>query len=227
MTSPNCSSPMSTNTGRRLTSRSSPMRKRRCRRSGPASTPTFAPCTYSVVRFRQIAQPIDTTKLSNWKDVFPALQTPPASVIDGNVVMTPLRLGQFRHRLPADMVEPDFQGRESQGIFSTMKYAGRVSNERQRSGGGDRRADAGLWAEEDLRDVGRGAGCDPPAAGKRSSRTPASCGRIRTEINQALASGEVVAAYAWNDTIKNLSTSQGSRPNTPNPRRHLHLASAA
>src|SRR5215468_6974575 len=35
------------------------------------------PCTYSIVRFTEakVAAPIDTSKLSNWKDVIPALQT--------------------------------------------------------------------------------------------------------------------------------------------------------
>ncbi len=47
-----------------------------------------------------------------------------------------------------------------------------------------------------------------------------------TEINQALASGEIVAAYAWNETPKTLK-SRASRPPMPCRRKASSPGSAA
>lgn len=167
------------------------------------------PCTYSVVRFVEagIAKPIDTTKLSNWKDVFPALQTATGVVIDGNVVMTPCDWGNSGIAYRPDMVEPDFLKEESWGIFFDEKYAGRVSM-----------SDNEVAAEI----AGLMLGYGPKKIFEMSDEELAATRPLLekvvknsrflwkdpTEINQGLASGEVVAAYAWNDTVKNL-TSQG------------------
>ncbi len=59
------------------------------------------PCTYSVNPFveAKIAKPIDTSKLSNWPDIFPTLKTVKGVVAERTDGHGPGGLGQFRHRL--------------------------------------------------------------------------------------------------------------------------------
>ncbi len=87
------------------------------------------PCNYSVSRFvnAKLAVEIDTAKLSNWKDIFPALQTAEGVIVDGKVVMAPADWGNASIAYRTDLVDDDFKKNESWGIFYDDKYAGKVS----------------------------------------------------------------------------------------------------
>ena len=87
------------------------------------------PCNYSVGRFvsAKLAVEIDTAKLSNWKDIFPALQTADGVVVDGKVVMAPADWGNSSIAYRPDLVDDDFKKNESWSIFYDDKYAGKVS----------------------------------------------------------------------------------------------------
>jgi|UPI000481CF27 spermidine/putrescine transport system substrate-binding protein len=161
------------------------------------------PCTYSVFRFTdaKIAAPIDTSKLSNWKDVFPALQTAPGVVVDGNVVMTPCDWGNSSIAYRPDLVDADFNKEPSWSIFTDDKYAGRVAMTDDYEtveiaglllGYGPKKifemTDAELAATKPLVE--------------KMVKNSRFLWKDPTEINQALASGEIVAAYAWNETPK-------------------------
>ena len=164
------------------------------------------PCTYSVGPFveAKIYKPIDTSKLSNWPDIFPTLKQVQGVVLNGETVMAPADWGNSGIAYRTDLVDADYQKHESWGIFADDKYAGRVAmldNEVVAEIGG---LMLGYSPEKIFADVGRGAGGRPGPSWRRWSRTPASCGRTTTELDQALASGEVVAGYAWNVTVKNL-----------------------
>jgi spermidine/putrescine-binding protein len=167
------------------------------------------PCNYSVGRFveAKIAAPIDTSKLSNWKDVFPALQTAAGVVVDGQVVMAPADWGNSSIAYRPDLVDEEFKKNESWSIFYDDKYAGRVSmldNEVAVQIAG---LLLGYPPEKAFMMQGEELAAAKPLIEKavKNSRFLWSA---PTEMQQALASGEIVAAYSWNDTIKNLS-SQG------------------
>jgi len=163
------------------------------------------PCTYSVYRFTdaKIAQPIDTSKLSNWKDVFPALQKAPGVVVDGNVVMTPCDWGNSSIAYRTDLVDEDFNKEPSWRIFYDDKYAGRVSM-----------SDdvvvvqiAGLLNGLPSKRIFEMTDDDFAKAKplvEKAVKNSRFLWKDPTEINQALASSEIVAAYAWNETAKTL-----------------------
>ena len=69
------------------------------------------PCNYSVSRFidAKLALPIDISRLSNWKDVFPALQTAAGVVVDGHVVMAPADWGDSSIAYRPDLIGDDFR----------------------------------------------------------------------------------------------------------------------
>jgi spermidine/putrescine transport system substrate-binding protein len=161
------------------------------------------PCTYSIVRFTEakLTVPIDTTKLSNWPDVIPALQTTQGVVVDGNVVMVPADWGNSSIAYRTDLVGPE--DAESWGIFYGDKYTGKV---------------AFTDSEVAVEIAGLMLGYTPKKIWEMSDEEIAAtkplvqklvknCRFIwsdPTQLNQALASGEIVAGYAWNDTVKQL-----------------------
>jgi spermidine/putrescine-binding protein len=163
------------------------------------------PCTYSVGRFveAKLTSPIDTSRLSNWPDVFEPLQKGQGVVVDGQVVMAPADWGNSSIAYRTDLVDADFQQNESWGIFFDDKYAGRVAltdNEVVAEIAGLMLGYDGKKIFE-MSDEELAATKDLVLKGVKNSRF---LWKDPTEINQALASGEIVAAYAWNETVKTL-----------------------
>lgn len=163
------------------------------------------PCNYSVNRFvtAGLSVPIDTAKLSNWKDLFPSLQTAEGVVLGGNVVMAPADWGNSSIAYRPDLIGDAFKDGESWSIFFDEKYAGKVSML-------DDTVAITIGAMVDGMSYDKAyllMGADLEAAKARAAKT-VNVSRMLwtdpTEMQQALASGEIIAAYAWNDTMKNL-----------------------
>ncbi|MBL8908088.1 MAG: extracellular solute-binding protein [Rhizobiales bacterium] len=164
------------------------------------------PCNYSVGRFveAKLVKPIDTAKLSNWKDLFPALQTAQGVVENGEVVMAPADWGNSSIAYRPDLVEPDYAANESWNIFTDDRYAGKVAMSDNEVAVQICGMLMGYTPDEAFHMEGEKLEAVKPLVEKvvKNSRF---LWNDATEINQGLASGEIVAAYAWNDTIKNLT----------------------
>ncbi|MBM3520722.1 MAG: extracellular solute-binding protein [Alphaproteobacteria bacterium] len=164
------------------------------------------PCNYSVNRFvtAGLSVPIDTAKLSNWKDVFPSLQTAEGVVLGGQVVMAPADWGNSSIAYRSDLIGDAFKDGETWGIFYDEKYTGKVSMI-------DDTVAMVIGAMVNGKSYDEAhvvMGADLEAAKTFAAKTVNASRMLwtdPTEMQQALASGEVVAAYAWNDTIKNLT----------------------
>ena len=164
------------------------------------------PCNYSVSRFVNagLVTEIDPTRLSNWPDLFPKLQTADGVVKDGKIVMAPADWGNSSIAYRPDLIDPAFIADPSWGIFYDEAYQGKVSmldNELLiiigAMVGGMPYEQAALLSGDALAVAAKNWG----ARGVNVSRLLWS---DPSEVQQALASGEIVAAYSWNDTIKNL-----------------------
>jgi len=165
------------------------------------------PCNYSVARFvnAKLAVEIDTTKLSNWKDIFPSLQTAEGVVVDGKVMMAPADWGNSSIAYRPDLVDDDFKKNESWSIFYDDKYAGRVSmldNEIAFIIGA---MVGGMPYDEAYKLSGPALAEAANTYGKKAVKNSRFLWNDASELQQALASGEVVAGYAWNDVVKNLT----------------------
>jgi len=165
------------------------------------------PCNYSVARFvnAKVADPIDTSRLSNWKDIFPILQTSDGVVENGQVFMAPADWGNSSIAYRPDLMDDDFKANPTWEIFFDEKYKGKVSmldnelailiglmvsgrkyEDIYNISGAELQAAADEWGNKAI-DISRFLWTDP------------------SEVQQAMASGEIVAAYAWNDVVKNLT----------------------
>ena len=165
------------------------------------------PCAGSMVtKFRNagLLQPIDTSRLSNWPDVIPPLKTLDGNIYEDEQYFVPVDWGQTSITYRTDIV--NWKGEpESWGLLWDADYAGRLSVL-------DAAEDA-WWctaiyagidvqnpSEADLVAVRKLLEEQRPLLRMYSSDL--------TSVEQAIASGELVAAMTWNSSPLTL-TQQG------------------
>lgn len=158
------------------------------------------PCSSEVHRWVSsgLFQPIDTSKLSNWKDVIPELWNHDANVIeDGNPYFAPFDWGQTSFAYRTDLF--DLQGKEeSWGMLWDERYKQKISII---GAAGEAWWTTAIYAGIPFKEMATKANMDKVAALLRKQRP-----LVRTytqtavEWEQALVSGEVVAAMCWNST---------------------------
>ena len=164
------------------------------------------PCNYSVGRFVNagLTTEIDTSKLSNWPDVFPSLQTAEGVVLGGKVVMAPADWGNSSIAYRSDLIDPAFAENPTWEIFFDDAYAGKVSmldNELVIQIG----AMVGGMSYDEAYDLsGEALAAAAKEWGTKGVNTSRFLWTDPSEVQQAMSSVEVIAAYAWNDLVKNL-----------------------
>lgn len=167
------------------------------------------PCVGSTRRWRDagILQPIDTSRLTHFPDVFPSLKDLPGSIgEDGSTYFVAADWGNssvlFRPDLAPEYVDTEDQKNESWAILFDEKYAGRL----------------GIFDSVDgvMAVVGSVVGAEDPfdmtdAELEEATKLLRKQREIlryywtdQTSVEQALAAGELVAAYAWNSAIVEL-----------------------
>ncbi len=159
------------------------------------------PCSGRIERWRSagVIQPIDTARLSNWPNVFDALKNLPGTNADGKQWFVPVDWGNTSVLYRTDMVEVT---EDSWTILWDERYAGRLS------------------IGEDITDTAVIAGL---VAGAKDPHdmTDDEIARVRelllkqkpllrfywsdtTALEQAVATGEVVATSSWNSSASQL-----------------------
>ncbi len=161
------------------------------------------PCNQAIPRWiaTGLFQPLDTSKLSNWPDLMPELWNLEGNVVDGKPYMAPWDWGRTSITYRTDLV--DLQGQEeSWGILWDERYKGRLG---MLASGGDSWWCAAIYAGVDFKDIASEEGFKKVAAIMRKQRP-----LIRTytddetTLEQALASGELVAAMTWDSSAVKL-----------------------
>ncbi|MEM7121729.1 MAG: extracellular solute-binding protein [Pseudomonadota bacterium] len=155
------------------------------------------PCSYSIPRWKEagVVAPIDVSRLSNWPDLFEGLSNTPDAVRDGEVYMVPFDWGSASVLYRTDLVDPKYVDDPTWGILYDEAYAGRMA----------------MYNSSVIVDIAMMvSGYD-----NYMSYTDEQIAEVRplmekghslwrfywddpTEVSQGLASGELVAAYAWN-----------------------------
>ena len=161
------------------------------------------PCNQSMPRWVQtgLFQPIDVTRLSNWPDVMPELADLEGNDAgDGNVWMAPVDWGQTSVTYRTDLFE--LEGEESWDMLWDSRYAGRLGS---LASGADAWWVGAIKAGVDFSDLDSDEAFERVAATMREQRPLI---RLYTDdtttLEQALASGEMVAAMTWNSSATQL-----------------------
>jgi len=157
------------------------------------------PCNQAIPRWvaSGLFQTLDTSKLSNWPDVMPELYNLEGNVVDGRPYMAPVDWGRTSITYRTDLV--DLQGQEeSWGILWDERYKGRIG---MIATAGDSWWCAAIYAGVDFTEISSDENFKKVAALLREQRP-----LIRTytddmtTVEQALASGELVAAMTWDSS---------------------------
>jgi spermidine/putrescine transport system substrate-binding protein len=162
------------------------------------------PCAYKVARWYEagVLGEIDTSKIRAFGDIFESLRDIPAGVQDGKRVWLPADWGQTSIVYRTDLA-PEYVGNESWSILWDPKYEGRVA------------------MFDSLTDGVVVAGIMAGLADPFDYSTDESLAKVRakleelvpqlryfvpdsTTLEQGLASGEIVAATGWNESIGRL-----------------------
>lgn len=162
------------------------------------------PCSYNCKRWREagVLAPIDTSRLSNYADIWPKFQDIPQTKADGQTWFVPFDCGNASILYRTDMIDPADVAEPSWGLLFNEKYKGRLSMYNTDTTLIEIAArvlgmeNYNSLSDEQLAQV-------RPMLEKQQ-------GLMRfywddaTQIEQGLASGEIVAAYAWNGSVKTL-----------------------
>jgi len=155
------------------------------------------PCNQAIPRWiaSGLFQPLDTGKLSNWADVMPDLYNLPGNVVDGKTYMAPFDWGQTSVTYRTDLFDLDGK-EESWGMLWDERYKGRLGS---LASAGDAWWCGAIYAGVDFKEFATDDSFKKVAELMRKQRP-----LIRTytddttTLEQALASGEMVAAMTWN-----------------------------
>ena len=159
------------------------------------------PCSYKVEIWRDagILQPIDVSQLAHWGDIVPSLkQIPGMTTADGDVYFVASEWGHTSVLYRADLVDPKYQEDETWGLLWDERYAGRMSM-------ADSLIDGVMVAAI------YGGAKDPFNMTDAEVEVTGDLLRKQlpllryywtspTDIENAMAAGELVATSSWNDS---------------------------
>ncbi len=165
-------------------------------------TPDVAhPCTSNVRRWKDagVLEPIDTARIPEWDNIFPSFKTIKGVMIDGKAYHVPWDWGNETILYRADLVDIS---EESYELLLDERYKGRMAIFDSAE---SMTAFAGLVA---------GVGDPFNMTEEEIGRTREVMERMHpnmrfywtdtTQVEQALASGELVASTAWNESVVTL-----------------------
>lgn len=160
------------------------------------------PCLSGVPRWVEsgLFQPIDPSRLSNWPNVMPELYSADFNLVDGKPWLVPFDWGQTSITYRTDLF--DLQGEESWAMLSDQRHAGRLG---MLASGGDAWWCGAIMAGVPLSQIDSEEAFEKISAHMRAQRPLI---RVYTDdttsLEQALASGELVAAMTWNSSAVTL-----------------------
>lgn len=174
------------------------------------------PCNQAVPRWvaTGLFQTLDTSRLSNWPDIMPELYNLEGNIENGRPYMAPVDWGRTSITYRTDLVElPD--GVETWGILWDERYKGRIG---MIASAADAWWCAAIYAGVDFKEIAREENIQKVAELLRKQRP-----LVRTytddmtTLEQALASGELVAAMTWDSSAIQLK-GQGVPVKFANPK---------
>lgn len=180
------------------------------------------PCTYSTRRWRDagVLDPIDTSRLTNYGDVFPSLKTLPGSQDEtGQDWFIPSDWGNssvlFRHDLAPEYVDTATEKNESWAILFDEKYAGRLGI--FDSVDGVMAVVGSVIGAEDVFNMTDEELEEATKLLRKQREILRFYWTDQSSVEQALAAGELVASYAWNSAVVELKN-QGVEITYMNPK---------
>lgn len=162
------------------------------------------PCSYNCKRWREagILRPIDTSRLSNYPDIWPKFQEIPETKTDGQTWFVPFDCGNSSILYRTDLVDPADVAEPSWNLLFNEKYAGKLSMYNTDTTLIE--IAARILGFENYNSLSDEQLAEVRPMLEKQQKLMRFYWDDNTTVEQALASGEVVAAYAWNGSVKAL-----------------------
>jgi len=162
------------------------------------------PCSDSVRLWHDAGaiRPIDTSRLAHWDDYFPTFKGLPGTTTpDGQTLFIPFDWGNSSVLYRTDLVEMD---EESWSVLYDERYAGRLATYDQPVANVQIAALVLGYSEDDIWHLSDEQLAEVRKLLQKQRDLLRFIWTSQTEALQALASGEIVAMYAWNDAYAQL-----------------------
>lgn len=167
-------------------------------------TDVMHPCSDSVRLWHDagVIRPIDPTRLEHWNEYFPTFRNlRETQTADGQPLFIPFDWGNSSVLYRTDLVEMD---EESWSVLYDERYAGRVATYDQPVANVQIAALVLGYSEEDIWHLSDDQLAEVRKLLQKQRDLLRFIWTSQTEALQALASGEIVAMYAWNDAYAQL-----------------------
>jgi len=175
------------------------------------------PCKVTLGRYKDagLLKPMDPARLSQWDNVWPELRESDGVQTDEGIWQVPFDWGNASVLYRTDLVDPAYQENPTWEILWDERYAGRLSTFDSVDGAV---LVAGLVAgAADIFNMTEEELARARALLEEQRELLLYYWTDQTAVEQALASSELVAAYAWNNAVVNLKK-QGLPVAYMNPR---------
>ncbi|MGH6938009.1 extracellular solute-binding protein [Hypericibacter sp.] len=162
------------------------------------------PGNYNVQRWHDadILQPIDPSRVTTWPDMFEPIRKEPSIYVDNKLYMVPSEFGNSSVIFRTDLVDPEYQSKPSWKLLYDERYAGKLAMYNSAENIVECAAlvlgmkNIFSLSDDQLKQVDQLA--------RKQRKLMRFYWDDATQLEQALASGEVVAAYGWNQSLVNL-----------------------
>jgi spermidine/putrescine transport system substrate-binding protein len=162
------------------------------------------PGNYNVRKFLDagLIKPIDTSRLKNWNDIIEGVRTDDSCFMDGAQYMIPTEYGNSSIIYRKDLVDKSFAENPSWAILYDEKYKGRLAN--YETAAAVVQCAALVLGYSNIYDLNDEQLAEVKKLASKQRDMLRMYWSDATQLEQAIASGEVVAAYGWNASLVNL-----------------------
>lgn len=162
------------------------------------------PGNYNVRRFKDagLIRPIDTSRLMNFADIIESVRTDDSCVYDGEQYMVPTEYGNSSVIYRKDLVDEKYHNDPTWGLLYDEKYAGRLAQ--YETSVAVVQCAALVLGYNNIYNLNDEQLVEVKKLASKQHDLLRMYWSDATQLEQAIATGEVVAAYGWNASLVNL-----------------------
>ncbi len=162
------------------------------------------PGNYNVGRFKDagLIKPIDTSRLKNFENIIESVRTDDSCVIDGQQYMIPTEYGNSSIIYRKDLLDQADIDNPSWGILYDEKYSGRIAQ--YETANAVVQCAALVLGYDNIYDLDDNQLAEVKKLAAKQRDMLRMYWSDATQLEQAIATGEVIAAYSWNSSVANL-----------------------
>jgi spermidine/putrescine-binding protein len=160
------------------------------------------PCTYELIKWREggVIAALDEARLTNLADVFPSLVTIEGSLHEGKRYFMPMDWGNSTVIYRTDLVDPAYVAENSWKVMYDERYAGRLAFYDSAGAVVEIAALVMGYSKDEIFNLTEEQLVEVRKTMEKQRDLLRFYWSDVTEIDQALAAGEIVAAYGWNES---------------------------